>query len=309
MVAAGEHPLSGNSDALPVCVVIPAFERADLLPRAVASVRAQTRPPAEIVVVDDHSSDDTPDVLRELGVRTIRHDRNQGESAARNSGIAATEQPWVALLDSDDEWLPEHLERVFALRDGHVLVADAALGRGSRPEDHRVYGVVGPGPKILAGPADVAFPFNCVAPSAVLLRRETVLAAGGFDSAVRLCADLDLWLRMLERGPGVAAAAVGAIYHVHEGQVSADDEAMQRAHRAVLERYRDREWCSDRLLLRYEGVTAWDAFRRAQRARSPRAAARALVRLARRPESLRGAVRLLVLRRRLRQRVAPTRAA
>src|SRR3954464_2844452 len=100
--AAGREPTT-----IPVSVVIAAYNRADMLRRAIASVRAQ-RPavPAEIVVVDDASSDATADVAEVLGATVVRHPVNRGESAARNSAIEAAAQPWIAVLDSDDEWLP-----------------------------------------------------------------------------------------------------------------------------------------------------------------------------------------------------------
>jgi hypothetical protein len=135
-----------------------------------------------------------------------------------------------------------------------VLVAGTCAGTGGR-----IYGAPGPRPRKLRGPRNVAHPDNCVPPSAALLRRDVALAAGAFDTTLERCADLDLWLRMLERGSGLALPAVTAIYHVHEGQVSADATAMQQAHRAVLERYAARPWCTVALRRRFEGLMAWDA--------------------------------------------------
>jgi len=101
-----------------ISVVIPSFNRADLLPRTVASVAGQTLPPFETIIVDDESKDDTPAVVErlkreypDLSITFIRHDRNKGESGARNTGLAAATGDVVAFLDSDDEWLPEKLER------------------------------------------------------------------------------------------------------------------------------------------------------------------------------------------------------
>src|SRR4051794_4178924 len=112
-----------SAEPLPISVVIPAYRRADLVRRAVASVRAQ-RPaqPAEIIVVDDASGDGTADAARDSGATVVVNPANVGEGAARNVGVRAATQPWIALLDSDDEWLPDHLSRLWPLRDGHVLV-------------------------------------------------------------------------------------------------------------------------------------------------------------------------------------------
>jgi glycosyltransferase involved in cell wall biosynthesis len=105
-----------STDLGPVSVVIPTYNRADLLRAALESVLAQTVPVQEIVVVDDGSTDHTPDVVRDLAAAgapitciALPH-RNQ-RSAARNRGAAATTSPLVAFLDSDDLWLPWRLER------------------------------------------------------------------------------------------------------------------------------------------------------------------------------------------------------
>jgi glycosyltransferase involved in cell wall biosynthesis len=95
-----------------VSVVIPAFNRASTLGRAIESCRAQTRPVAEIVVVDDGSTDGTPALLSELSrveprLVPVRLPRNRGAQAARLEGIRASRSDWIAFLDSDDELLPD----------------------------------------------------------------------------------------------------------------------------------------------------------------------------------------------------------
>jgi glycosyltransferase involved in cell wall biosynthesis len=283
---------TGDGATIPVTVVIPAYNRAAMVRRALASVAAQTVTPREVIVVDDCSTDATGAVAAELGARVERHDVNRGEGGARNTGIERATQPWIALLDSDDEWLPDHLRTVWARRGDHVLVAGACAGTGARP---RIYGAPGPRPLVLRSPARLAHPDNCVPPSAALLRRDVALAAGAFDTSLERCADLDLWLRMLEHGSGLAIPDVTAVYHVHEGQVSADAAAMREAHRAVLERYAARPWCTAALRRRYEGLMAWDA-RRDAPARSLRSLCD--------PRRLAGLPAALVWRKRVRHRSA-----
>lgn len=90
-----------------ISVVIPLYNRRDEIGRALASVLRQSRLPDEIVVVDDASRDDSADVVAALGdsrIRLLRHERNRGAATARNTGIAAAQGDWIALLDSDDEW-------------------------------------------------------------------------------------------------------------------------------------------------------------------------------------------------------------
>src|ERR1017187_7936626 len=98
-----------------VSVVIPTYNRARILPRAVKSVVSQTLEDWELLVVDDGSADDTEQVVAAFGdsrIHYIRHERNRGQSAAQNTGIRASRGTYVAFLDSDDEWLPEKLAKV-----------------------------------------------------------------------------------------------------------------------------------------------------------------------------------------------------
>ena len=97
-----------------VSVIVPTHNRADLLPRAIDSVLAQTYGSYEILIVDDCSSDDTQDVIAGFSdprIRSFRHDRNRGQSAAVNTGIAHARGGYVGFLDDDDEWLPNEAGR------------------------------------------------------------------------------------------------------------------------------------------------------------------------------------------------------
>ncbi len=96
-----------------ISVVIPTYNRASLLPSAVESVQRQTTQPAEILVVDDGSTDATSDVLARFGDTVRRlHQSNAGASQARNAGVEAAGGEWIAFLDSDDIWLPGHIEAI-----------------------------------------------------------------------------------------------------------------------------------------------------------------------------------------------------
>ncbi len=289
-------------------MVIPAYRRPEMVERAVRSVLNQSRPPDEVIVVDDASGDATGPRAASLGARVITHEENLGEGGARNSGMRAARHRWVALLDSDDEWLPSHLETLWALRNGHVLIGTAVLATRAGANDHRVFGWAGRRPRVLNGPADVAIPENKLAPSSVMLLRDAALAAGGFRD-LRRAADLDLWMRLLEGGTAVAIPRVTALYHLHSGQVSSDQREMDAAHRAVLDAHADRPWCTRKIRLRHEGVIAWDDAR-AARTRGARIVPTAIA-LARRlghPQRAVGTAQLLAGRfraRRLAARLAP----
>ncbi len=282
-----------DAATVPVSVVIAAYNRADMLRRAIASIRAQ-RPavPAEIVVVDDASHDDTAAVAEELGARVIRHPVNRGESAARNSAIAAATQPWIAVLDSDDEWLPWHIDTLWRRRGDHVVLSGASLRCGDDPAADRVHGTAGRSDMPIRTPADLLFPENVVPGSGVMIRREVAVAAGGYDEEMLRCEDLDLLVRCLEQGTGLAARDVTLIYHLHGDQLSSERAEMKAMHAYVAERYRDRPWWSRRQAERWQAVVAWDAYRAG-------GGRRELVRALRRPGAL---ARLLWWRYRLRRR-------
>jgi glycosyltransferase involved in cell wall biosynthesis len=116
-----------------ITVVIPTFNRSNLISRAIDSVLDQTVPAAEVIVVDDGSTDDTRSVVHRFGQR-VRYEwqKNAGASASRNVGIRLATRPWIAFLDSDDYWTYQHLERMtVAIREtesrGIVYFSDMRL--------------------------------------------------------------------------------------------------------------------------------------------------------------------------------------
>jgi hypothetical protein len=300
------HASDNGRKTLPISVVIPSYRRPDMLERALRSVFAQEPAPAEVIVVDDASGDDSATRAARLGARVITHELNQGESETRNTGIRAATYPWVALLDCDDEWLPGHLEALWAgTATDHVLIGTAALTTGNGLADHRVKGWPGRRPRELRGPAEVGLPENRVTTSSVMVRRDAALAAGGFPRGVTRAGDLDLWLRMLEQGSAILMPRVTALYHLHPGQISTEGVAMRDAHQAMLDRYRDRPWCTTAVRRRYEGVAAWDTARAAMARGEPPAPT--LLRLARRlasPQRLVGVLQLLLMREEMRRAAA-----
>lgn len=232
----------------------------------------------------------------------IRHDRRRGVSAARNSGIEAARGEWVALLDSDDEWLPHHLSTLCALADGHDLVAASALDRDPDGSS-RFHGWPGRRPRVLTSPAPLVHPENYIPASGVMIRRDALLRAGGYDlNVTEPVEDFDLFLRILERGTGVVTPEVSVIYHVHEGQASRDLEVMHQGHRKVVSRYSARPWARPRLLERRLAVQAWDRLRLAASSGDRRGVGREAAWLARRPQRMIGLAQAWAFRMRVRRR-------
>jgi GT2 family glycosyltransferase len=296
---------------LPVSVIIPAYNRAEMLRRALASVCAQRpSPPAEVIVVDDGSEDDTAEVALRLGARVVTHERNLGLSAGRNSGLRAARHAWVALLDSDDEWLPHHLETTWAMRGDHVLVAGSALRCGADPRAYRFAGPVTRKPVVLRSADELVYPGNIIPVSSSLFRRDLALEVGGFRPYNGVVEDFDMWLRLLDRGTAICSPRVTVIYHVHAGQMSlADLQAMQLGHAAAAEAHRRRTRGSRVPLERAAAVAAWDNLRTALDAGDRRRAWQMGAFIAARPQRILGVIRLWPTRFRIRRRSAALRRA
>jgi glycosyltransferase involved in cell wall biosynthesis len=196
-----------ESDDGRVTVIIPTYNRAAVLRRAVDSVRAQTAADCcDVLIVDDGSTDGTARVLAELGpgVQVVRQ-ANAGGAAARNTGIRASRGEFVAFLDSDDYWLPDKIERqLAAMRRWPDIALVAGRASGFYPDGRVTHDP--PSPVPAHAPTDFAPALcdeNFLHTPAVMVRRRTLLAAGLFPEDQRRCHDYPLWVRVALRGPGV----------------------------------------------------------------------------------------------------------
>lgn len=213
-------------------VVIPVFNRASELARALRSVAAQRPvPPAEVLVVDDGSDDGSSQVALDLGARVLRQQTNGGPGQARDRGLSEASSPWCAFLDSDDLWGPSHLAtlRRWAADDvGLVTASGIAISEGGP----RVAGSPFRHPVSLRGPESLLQPENVVMTSACMVRTNVALSAGGFGHR-RLAEDLDLWLRILSRSTGVLLPDITVRYWF-EGLHTSHDKEMWTTAASVL---------------------------------------------------------------------------
>jgi glycosyltransferase involved in cell wall biosynthesis len=183
-----------------VAVIIPTYNRALPVQRAVESVRAQTFSELEIIVVDDGSSDETAGVLRRYSdCRYIRIAHSGLPAVARNAGVRASSAAFFAFLDSDDEWLPEKLHVQMRALDSascglvcsnaHVISTDPRVPSGPYLPARE---------KSLGPTLQELLLNNFVIASSVVVKREFFESAGGFseDSRLRGVEDYELWLRI-----------------------------------------------------------------------------------------------------------------
>ena len=180
-----------------VSVIIPTFNRSEKVCRAVSSLLSQTFTDFEVIVVDDCSDDETVYSLAQFQgkIRLIRHPKNMGVSAARNTGIKASQGPLIAFLDSDDYWMPEKLEtQVLFLRENPGISAcqtdEIWIRNGARVNPMRKH--IKPSGDIF----EQSLKLCLVSPSAVMLRRPLIDCVGLFDEELPVCEDYDLWLRI-----------------------------------------------------------------------------------------------------------------
>ena len=230
----------GSSDGpiVPVAVVIPAYNAQAYIGAALESVNRQTVQPAEVIVVDDGSTDRTAHIATEAGARVLGQ-RNLGPSAARNAGVAAACAPWIAFLDADDRWAGDKLEAQwaalvrwpdlgFCISDYIVVQSGGTIVEGPLqldPEYRRI------GRTAIAGDA-VRFEGSSflrafirsmfVRQSSAVVKREVFLRSGGYDARYRLAEDYDLFIRLAGIAPAAAVERPLVEYRRYDDSLSAD---------------------------------------------------------------------------------------
>lgn len=242
-----------------VSAVIPVHNRSWCLRRAFDSVLNQTYRPLELIIVDDGSTDETPEILEYIDTQyplggslrerpgdseplerpqpfspvvsfttRILHQKNRGVSAARNAAIQIARGELIALLDSDDEWKPEK-----TARQVEAFKAEPDLMINQTDEDWIRDGEFVNKPKRLRKTSgdlfEVSLDHCAVSPSAVMMRRKLFDEIGLFDEAYPACEDYEMWLRVTARYPvGLIDEPLLIKYGGHDDQLSRTVEALDR---------------------------------------------------------------------------------
>ena len=182
-----------------ISVIIPVFNRVKLIARCINSVINQTYPVNEIIVVDDGSNDGTYDLIRKNFPQVISiYQENKGVSNARNVGIQSAKSKWIAFLDSDDEWLPNKIEKQISFikknplykvcHSDEIWIRDDV--RVNPMKKHRKYG------------GDIykkCLPLCVISPSSIIIHKDIFNDVGLFDKNLPVCEDYDLWLRICSK--------------------------------------------------------------------------------------------------------------
>lgn len=256
-----------------VSVVIPTHNRADLASEAVASVLAQTRGSVEVIVVDDGSTDGTPDALRQaFGDRIVvlENEENLERGATRNRGVEAASGELVAFLDSDDRWHPEKLRRQLAAAPTPSVTGVRMIGPTGAPSA-RTY-------RPPAGADRLLWTRNPYfgAPSSLVIEKATVQRVGGFptDRAVQGSEDWIFLLRLASAGVRPAVVEEPLVdYRVHASNSTGAADAVARSMWAAADWLDEqgigrahadgrRRWIATETARRYAGERDVDAARR-----------------------------------------------
>lgn len=243
------------SNAPLVSVIIPAYKAAAFVSKAVDSILAQDHAPIEIIVVDDCSPDDTAGALAPYTstgrVRLIRQERNQGVAAARNAGVRAATGQFIAFLDADDLWLPQHVSGALAVLHRHpeldVVMQDFDIRDMVTNESHGswfdmrhepmsvlVCTEVEPGCHRIDGDFIAALMVGCFVHVQATVSRRHVFERVSFDERLRSSEDLDWAVRSAHVGGARWAwmARSSGIYHRHANSLTthniANNEAIEK---------------------------------------------------------------------------------
>jgi glycosyltransferase involved in cell wall biosynthesis len=218
-----------------VSVVIPSHNYGRFVAAAVDSVLAQRYPHVEVIVVDDGSTDDTPQRLEPYRDRIVSiRQENQGVSAARNTGIRAARGELIALLDADDAWHPRKLELQMRSLAEHPEIG--MLGADLFTDSRDCWPVIPDSP-----PSDLV-PLTLddlvlrthFAPSSVVIRKSCLEAVGLFDAGLRCVEDRELWIRFAARWPVAKLPLPLLWYRLHPSSLSGKAVQMEEHELRVL---------------------------------------------------------------------------
>jgi len=184
-----------------VSIIIPTYNRLTLLKRALGSVYKQTVAEYEVIVIDDGSTDQTAEMIKaEFPDVRYYYQKNDGVSCARNKGIEKAEGEWIAFLDSDDEWLPQKLEKQLGLLQDNpeqkiCHTEELWIRNGVRVNQMKKHKKTG------GWIFQQCLPLCAMSPSSILIHRSVFDAVGKFDTQFPACEDYDLWLRITAKYP------------------------------------------------------------------------------------------------------------
>jgi glycosyltransferase involved in cell wall biosynthesis len=224
-----------------VTVVVPTRNRREVLATTLGAIVAQRDVDLHVIVVDEGSSDDTPDYLRSIAdsrLEIVRHDEPTGLAGARNAGLERTTTRWVAFCDDDDLWAPDKLASQLAEIERVPGSQWACVGTVSIDEHLDVIGYHRPPP---SGDVHALLQATNVVPgggSSLLVEADLARDVGGYEAWATGCEDFAMHCRLASRSPLACVDAPLVGYRVWPGSMSTNVERMRTGHLRVIERHR-----------------------------------------------------------------------
>ena len=224
-----------------VSVIIPTYNRSELLKKAVESLENQSHQNFEIIIIDDCSTDDTAEVVKEMNderILYLRHDTNKGGSEARNTGIKQATGSFIGFLDSDDQWLPDKLERQLKQFEGQPDVGVVYTGVQVIDEHNQPTRKIVPAYK--GGILPKLFESNCIdTTSSVLVKREVLDQVQGFDASLPSCQDWDLYIRLAQVTKFDFVKESLVLFYHHSGErITTNKKSVLTGHLSIFEKYK-----------------------------------------------------------------------
>ncbi|MFA6097234.1 MAG: glycosyltransferase family A protein [Candidatus Paceibacterota bacterium] len=244
-----------HENRITVSVIIPTYNRASLLKRSIDSVLSQTFGDFEVIIVDDGSTDDTEEVVcgvRDPRIKYIKYNENRGATAARNVGIRAARGEFIAFQDSDDEWLPEKLEKqmnVFkkAARDvGVVYVGFWKLKNG-----RKIYIPAKAVKKRQGAIYEELIKRNFVSTQTILVRSECFAKTGLFDEKLSRLQDWDIVLRLSRYYKFCFIEEPLVLQHYTPGSISDNSGALMESIELIIDKNREYLYKHKKILSRH----------------------------------------------------------
>jgi glycosyltransferase involved in cell wall biosynthesis len=238
-----------------VSIIIPTYNRRQLIARSIKSVLNQTYQNFELIIVDDGSTDGTEEVVAAFNdqrIRYVRREENKGEAAARNMGIKAARCDYIAYQDSDDEWLPEKLARQMKLlEDASPQVGVIYTGFWKAENRRKTYI---PFSWVNQKNGDIhkeLLKGNFIGSPVALIKKECFDNVGLFDERLHNLVDWEMWLRISRRYHFRCVDEPLAIAHYDSDNVSDNSDSLIDAMELVLEKNRDEFKEEKKLLARH----------------------------------------------------------
>jgi len=228
-----------------ISVIIPTYNRAHLIRRAIKSVLNQTYQDFEIIVVDDGSTDNTEEIIEEFQkydkrIRYIQHKKNEGEAAARNTGIKIARGKFIANQDSDDKWLPEKLEKQMKAFENEPVEVGVVYTGFWRIQNNKKNYI--PSSRVTKKEGNIheeLLKENFIGTPASVVRRECFEKAGMFDEKLPHLVDWELWIRISKYYHFKCIDEPLLVSYHTADSISTDDEALIDAFGLILVKHYD----------------------------------------------------------------------